>query len=54
MAAFPNAPSRSRSEAERAQRERPRDEVSGRSDVRSDDTGAPRAVGPVEVPPDAG
>ena len=35
-----NGADRSRSEAERAQRERPRDEASGRSDGRSDDTGA--------------
>ena len=37
-----NGADRSRGEAERAQRARPRDEVSGRSDMRSDDTRAPR------------
>ena len=34
-----NGADRSRSEAERAQREKPRDEASGRSDAGSDDTG---------------
>ena len=38
-----NGADRSRGEAERAQRERPREEASGRSDARSDDTRAPRA-----------
>ena len=35
-----NGADRSRSEAERAEQGRPRDEASGRSDVRSDDTRA--------------
>ena len=37
-----NGADRSRSEAERAERGRPREEASGRSDVGSDDTGAQR------------
>ena len=39
-----NGADRSRSEAERAQRGRPRDEASGRSDAGSDDTGAQRGT----------
>ena len=41
-----NGADRSRSEAERAQRERPREEATGRSDARSDDTGAQRGPAP--------